>query len=413
MINEQSQRLADEAKKFIPWGTQTNAKRPNPEYLPQMPQYIERASGCMMYDVDGNEYIDFRASLGPIILGYTDGDVDIAVKEQIDKGILFSMAAPQELELAKIICDTVPCAEMVRFLKNGGDACSASIKLARACSGRDEIVSIGYHGWHDWYTAGRREQIPWWSKGVPKCMDSLVHQLDFCDLSAAEQLMNQRGSDIAAIIISPYDWESDGERAGEYLQGLRKLCDKSGALLIFDEVVTGFRLAMGGAGEYFGVVPDLAVFGKAVANGYPIAVIAGKRKYMEVMQDIFVTITHGGELASIAAAVATLQKLKRCNVYEHIFRLGKVLGDGFTSIFNDLDIPLTLKGLPVGNTVVLPESITTHKKERPFASEFIKAVFANGLFWSNTLFTMYSHSNETIAKALAIVEKSAKQVIDA
>jgi len=401
-INETSRRLFARARRVIPWGTQTNAKRPIEDHLPQMPAYIKRGNGCRLWDVDDNEYIDFRAALGPIILGYADPDVDQAVKQQIDQGVLYSMAAPQELDLAERICRLVPCAEMVRFLKSGGDACSAAVKLARACTGREEIISIGYHGWHDWSIAGLPER----RTGVPTCLIRLVHPCPYGDAAAIQALMQERGDKVAAVVVSPYDWESDG--AGQYLQHLRQLCDQNQALLIFDEVVTGFRLAMGGAGEYFGVDPDVAVFGKAVANGYPLALIAGRRKFMQVMEEIFVTVTHGGELASIAAARATLAKLQRCNVHEHVWRLGQRLAKGITDIFAELDLPVEIKGLPPAHTVLPPETIDTHARRRPFRVPFIKAVYAKGVFWNDPLFIMYAHTQEDIDKALAFIREAAR-----
>ena len=409
MTNPRSQELFAQASKLIPWGTQTNAKRPIEQFLPEMPAYIARARGCRMWDVDGNEYLDFRAALGPIILGYCDPDIDNAVKQQLDRGVLFSMAAPEEFALAQAICADVAGVEMVRFLKTGADACSASVKLARSITKRDRIISIGYHGWHDWCAAG----VDWRSHGVPRTLAPLVHHLDFLDSESAQRLMTQQGDQIAAVVVTPYDLESDPEQTRSYLQSLRQLCTASNTLLIFDEVITGFRLALGGAAQYFGVEPDLVVYGKAIANGYPLAVLAGKQQFMQPMTDIFVTLTHGGELMSIAAAQATLKKLKQSQVHQHVWRIGQLLTHGISETFAHLNLPVELKGLAPCPQVILPETIQTHTGARPFRTNFIKAAYHHGLFWQDNLFIMLSHTDADIDQTIDIIAQAARHARDA
>lgn len=332
----QSEVLYNRAIQVTPWGTQTNAKRPVLEYAGAMPFYIERGKGCRLWDVDGKEFIDYRSSLGPTILGYCYDEVDEAVKKQMEKGVLFSMASPIEIELAELMREMVPGAEMVKFMKTGEDANSSCVRLARAYTGKDMIISCGYHGYPDWFMTH--------VTGVPIFMSDYVKKLDYGNFEQAEKTIKEYADKTACIITVPYDL--DDNLTADYLKHLRMLATKYSIPLIFDEVITGFRLAKGGAQEYYGVIPDLAAFAKAMANGYPVSAFTGKKEYMDTLNTkTLITTTYAGETLSIAAAIATLKIMKREDVHGHIFRMGKRLKDGYISICKNLGIEGTGAGL--------------------------------------------------------------------
>jgi len=226
--------------------------------------------------------------------------------------------------------------------------------------------------------------------------------VNYGNASQVSQRFEQSGGDIACIMVTPYDWESEPEAS--YLQHLRQLSDDHGTLLIFDEVLTGFRLAMGGSQEYFKIDADLAVFGKALANGYPLSALTGKREIMREMEKIFVTSTHAGELASIAAALATLEKLDRCNVVKDIEEKGDLLMEGICSIFKELDIPGKVVGLPAGFNVSVGDADSTGLE-----AAFVKRLFANGLFWDYRVSLCYSHSRSDIDETLLRIKTAARE----
>lgn len=295
----------------MPWGTQTNAKRPDPALQDVMPLFIEQAEGCRMQDVEGRWFIDYRMALGPILLGYKHPAVDKAVQAQMKKGVLFSMASPLEVEVAEALIAMVPELEQVRFMKTGNDANSAAVRLARAFTGRDHLVTCGYHGYSDWFACGQGDAPTWCPRegnGVPAALDALVTRLRYGDIDAAEQVFAERGDDIAAVLMVPYDWGPTV--AHDFVHRLRDLTHRYGTLLIFDQVLTGFRLAEGGAQAYFGVAPDLSTFAKALANGYPLSAYGGRRDVMETLYNVILTTTYAGETLSLAAASATLKTLR-------------------------------------------------------------------------------------------------------
>jgi len=312
-----SEELLKRALKVIPNGTQTFSKSQTCLPYGVSPFYASKAEGARMWDVDGNEYIDFTSALTAIILGYNDSDVNAAVKQQVDNGVIFSLPHELEIRVSEMICDMVPCAEMVRFGKNGSDVTTGAIRLARAYTGRDHIAVCGYHGWHDWYigVTGRNQ-------GIPQATKDLTHVFQYNDIDSLHRILNARPNQFACVIMEPMNRVHP---ENDFLHKVKELAHKHGALFILDEVITGFRLAIGGAQEYFGVVPDLATFGKAVANGYPLSVLAGKEEVMRKINDTHYSFTYAGECVSLAAAEATLKKLKENDVPEYLAELGKIV----------------------------------------------------------------------------------------
>ena len=400
----QSEILYKRALKVIPWGTQTNAKRPNLDYAGAMPYYIERGKGCRLWDVDGKEFIDFRASLGPTILGYCYDEVDEAVKKQLEKGVLFSMASPIEIELAELVHEMVPGAEMVRFMKTGEDANSCCVRLARTYTGKDMIISCGYHGYPDLFMTHLV------NAGIPATMGDFVRKINYGDFEQAEKVIKEFADKIACVITVPYDL--DDNLSPDFLKHLRALTTQYNVPLVFDEVITGFRLAKGGAQEYYGVIPDIAGFAKALANGYPLSSFAGKKEYMETLNTkTFITTTYAGETLSIAAAVATLKIMKREDVHGHIFRMGKRLKEGYTSICKNLDIKGNGAGLEPLTYIDFKykEAETNTKLNFHLAHELYKL----GIFANSRSMIMYSHQENDIDITLERTEtalKTAKKI---
>ena len=291
-----SQVILMEAKDVIPLGTQTFSKS-HLQYPLEAPLFVTHGNGGLVYDVDGNEYVDLVGGLLPNILGYRDPDVDWAIRDQLNAGISFSVATELEGRLARMLRDAIPCAEMSRFGKSGTDVTSAAVRLARYVTGRDRILSSGYHGWADWCIAND----PVRNNGVPRDVEKLTEIIKHGDLDEAERHL--RSKLYACIIVEP-------EENPAYLKKLREICSDTSTLLIFDEIITGFRFGLGGAQETYGITPDLATFGKAMANGMPISALVGLKKYMRHMDDICFSGTFFGETLSLAAAIATLKKLR-------------------------------------------------------------------------------------------------------
>ncbi|WP_194953336.1 aminotransferase class III-fold pyridoxal phosphate-dependent enzyme [Sphingopyxis solisilvae] len=324
---DRSEAMLARAEDVIPLGSQTFSKSRTQFPVGVSPLYLERGKGSHVWDVDGNEYVDFISSLCSVTLGYGDPDVDDAVRDQLDRGVILSLPALLEAEVAELICDMVPSAEKVRFGKNGSDATSGAIRIARAFTGRDHVAVCGYHGWQDWYIGTTAR-----NRGVPQATRDLSHPFLYNDLASLERIFVDWPGQIAAVILEPMNVEYP---APGFLEGVRELATRHGAILVFDETITGFRYANGGAQELFGVIPDLATFGKGLANGYPVSAIAGRSDVMQMMEEVFFSFTFGGELLSLAAAKATLEKLKREPVIAQICARGEALKSAVRSIIDE------------------------------------------------------------------------------
>lgn len=347
---EKSQDFLKRAERVIPLGSQTFSKSRTQYPLGVSPYFIERGKGSHVWDMDGNEYTDFIMSLASITLGYGDADVSNAVAEQLQDGVIFSLPHRLETEVAELICEMVPCAQMVRFGKNGSDATAGAVRLARAYTHREHIAQCGYHGWQDWYIGTTAR-----NRGVPVSTRELTHPFPYNDLAALEALFAKHPDQIAAVIMEPVGGTAP---APGYLQAVKDLAHRHGALLVFDETITGFRLANGGAQEWFGVTPDLATFGKGMANGYPVSAIAGRADVMKLMEEIFFSFTFGGEALSLAAAKATLQKLKREPVVARLTQHGETIQAGLKQIVadNKLDDVFSVSGHPTWSFLNLKDA---------------------------------------------------------
>ncbi len=398
---EKSNNMRARAEKVIPLGSQTFSKSHIQFPTPQAPLYVVRGQGGRVWDVDGNEYVDLISGLLPVLLGYRDPDVDEAIRRQLERGITFSLASELEVALAERLVALVPCAEMVRFGKNGSDATSAAVRLARAFTGRDHIIALGYHGWQDWYIGATTR-----AKGVPEAVRALTLKVPYHDMPAIRAAFEAHEGDVAAIILEPM---FEDVEAG-YLQALVDYARQQGALVIFDEVVTGFRYARGGAQELFGVTPDLAAFGKAMGNGMPISAVLGRGDVMMEMEEIFFSSTFGGECLSLAAAIAVVDKLKREPVVEHLWRFGEKLATGVAALVarHGLDEVISLGGLPPWKLLQIQDYRETSK----FAIKtlLIKELLRRGVITNGGHNICYAHNEADMAQVLDAYDQALQVV---
>ena len=311
--------LLERAERVIPLGSQTFSKSRAQFPVGAAPLFLTHGEGGRVWDVDGNEYVDLVNSLLCVSLGYRDPDVDAAIARQLAEGISFSLATERERELAELLVEIVPCAEKVRFAKNGSDATAGAVRVARAATGHDRIIVCGYHGWQDWYIGATARH-----KGVPEAVRALTHSVPYNDLDAVHALLKRHPSEFAGMVMEPMNV---AEPKPGYLAELKALLNRHGALLIFDEIITGFRFSLGGAQEYFGVTPDLAAFGKGLSNGMPLSALVGRAEIMAQMEEVFFSGTFGGEALSLAAGLACLRKMQREPVIDTLWRNGKRLAE--------------------------------------------------------------------------------------
>ena len=395
-----SQALWERALRVIPTGTQTLSKGPSQFVEGFSPKFLRRGRGCHVWDVDGNEYIDYPMALGPILLGYDFPAVSEAVIAQVREGTTFTLMHPLEVEVAELLVELVPCAERVRFAKNGADATGGAIRAARAATGREHVVATGYHGYHDWYIASTERHA-----GVPRANRDLIHTVAFDDLVALEQALGER--EVAAVIMEiPGHEPSPG-----YLPAALRLAHRHGALLILDEIVTGFRYALGGAQELFGFVPDMACLGKGMANGYPLAAIVGGEQPMSAFEEVFFSMTYSGETVALAAARATLEVLRSEPVIEHLWARGSELRDGVARLAAQASFAVELAGNPPRSALSFgaPAEGPRPAREGVEYSTLLRGLFLQechrrGVLFGGPIFPTYSHTPRDIARTLDAVE---------
>ncbi len=389
---------------LIPGYTQTLAKGPGQHVGGVAPKYLARGKGSHVWDVDGNEFIDFSMAIGPLSLGYAYDAVDRAIREQLQDGITFSMMHPLEVEVAELIRAVIPNAEMVRYSKTGADVTSAAVRLARAYTGRSKVICCGYHGWHDWYISVTDRH-----QGVPQPVRDLTSSFDYNDIGSVMALLDD---DTACAILEPmiFDEPRDG-----FLQELKDACRENGTLLIFDEMWTGFRFALGGAQERFGVDADLMCYSKAIANGMPLAVLAGRADVMRLCEkDVFFFTTFGGEALSLAAAKATIQELRARRVPEFLARQGRQIRDGYNALARDLDMPYTRAVGADCRSLVTFNPAAGNPLE--LKSLLQQELLARGVLWSGFHNMSFSHTDADVAAALAAFREALsvlKQAVDA
>lgn len=387
----ESEKLLRLAEAVIPLGSQTFSKSRTQYPLGVSPFFASKGSGSYLWDVDGNKYVDLVASLAAVTLGYGDPEINKAVKRQLKKGVSLSLSSKLETVVAEKIIDLVPSAEMVRFAKNGSDATSAAVRIARYFTRRDHIISIGYHGWHDWYIGSTTR-----SMGVPSAVQALTLSARYNDLSHVENLFEEVKGDVAAVILEPMN---SVDPAPGYLESLRSFCSSNNILLIFDEVITGFRFAKGGAQELFGITPDLSCFGKGIANGFPISVIAGKREIMEGFKEVFFSGTFGGELLSLTAANVVLDKVKDGRVIPELYRVGQAIQQGLMSEISHKKYEfVNLSGNPTWT--FLNWTLNSDALQNQVKTYFLQEMFKRGILVLSTNNVTTTLSRKDISKIL-------------
>jgi len=362
------------AEQTIPLGSQTFSKSRTQYPVGISPLYIEKAKGSLVWDIDGNKYVDLVSSLASVTLGHSDPEIKKAVREQLGKGVIYSLPGKLEAEVAEMICELVPSAEMVRFGKNGSDATSAAVRLARAFTGRNTVLVCGYHGWQDWYIGSTSR-----NKGVPSVVSELTKTFSYNDIESLKSLI--REGDVACVVMEPMNLKFPNEG---YLEEIRSLTAEKEIVLIFDETITGFRFSKGGAQELFGVTPDLSTFGKGIANGFPLSAIVGKREIMKEMEDIFFSGTFGGELLSLAAAKVVLEKHKKQDVSSKLASIGNELMVKVEEIIRDcrLEKVLNLSGHPTW--IFLNWTATEEYSVEELKTFFMQEMFQRGVLILNT-----------------------------
>ncbi len=376
----------------IPLGSQTFSKSMTQYPVGVSPLFIERGQGASVWDVDGNEYVDFISGLLSVLIGYCDPDVDQAVQKQMTSGVSFSLPHRLEMEVSELLVDTIPCAEMVRFGKNGTDSTSAAIRLARAFTGRDDVAVCGYHGWQDWYIGSTTR-----SMGVPAATQSLTHTFQYNNLESLQAIFDQHPKGIAAVMMEPMNVAYPNN---QFLQQVKTLAHQHGALLIFDETITGFRFSRGGAQELFNVTPDLATFGKGMGNGYPISAVVGRRDVMKLMEDIFYSGTFAGETLSLAAAKAVIHKLHDGHLLENLHSNGRYLIDGLDKKIIEAGLQETLSVCGHPSWSFLTFKATKDHSDWQLKTLFLQEIFKLGFLTVGSHNLSCSHTREHIDQLL-------------
>lgn len=388
-MNTKYAKLYKESKRYCTSGTQTYSKSADRYVEDVYPFFLEGGSGPFVHDLDGNQYIDYPCALGAIILGYAHPYVTERVCNRIKRGNLFSMPSVHEMELAKVITTLIPSMEQMRFLKSGSEAVSAAVKIARSYTKRDVILSNGYHGWHDWSTPITPKK-----SGTPISYESSIKPIAYNNLVQVEDYLKL--GDVAAIVLDAYIFE---EPSADYFQKLIKLAHKYGALVIFDEVVTGIRWPKWSVQGEYGVTPDLTCLGKTLANGIPISCIGGKRKIMEELnKDCFVSSTFGGDLIGIEGALATLKVAIDEDLPNRIQESGTMIQDGFNEIMRARKLDASCVGNPARQKLMFPS--VAHK------ALFWQECLKRGVFLGGAQHTNLAHTSPILSKTLEVFSEA-------
>ena len=394
--------LFKEATGLIPGGV-LGARKPHDFINGEYPIFLETGKGCRLTDVDGNEFVDFLCGYGPIILGYREEEVDEAVWKQIkEKGFCFTLTQKFQNALAKKLTELVPSSELSIFLKTGSDATTASIRIARAYTGKVKIMRCGYHGWHDWCVEMKG--------GIPSKFYEDVYGFQYNRLDQLEELMATHGDETAAIIMTPFghpNHEKMQEPLPGFLEGARDLADKYGAVLVYDEIRTAFRLRMGGAQELYGVTPDLTVLGKAIANGYPISVVTGKKDIMMMAENkLFISSTFFPNSEGFVAALKTIEILERDKVLENIWEKGGRFMEKIRVLLDKYDVGAQLTGVAPMFYITFEKDESGEYKDK--REDFYTQLIRRGFFFSpyHHAYICFRHTEEDLELTLKAIEES-------
>lgn len=393
-----------EASEYIPSAAQTLSKDPSQFVIGVTPVAIAKGKGCYLWDMDGKKYLDTMLALGPMIFGYANDRIDQVVKKQIDNGTIFSLPSTHELTLAKLLKETVPCAEMSRFLMNGNEATSGAVRLARHITRRDHVVKCGYHGFQDWSICTKDGR----NAGVPEILKTLTHDFIYNDPDSLEKLFADYPDKVAAVIMEPV---STDQPKDNFLEKVKKITHRHGAILIFDEMVTGFRWALGGAQEYYEVIPDLACFGKAVSGGYPLSIISGKTEFMKRMDEVFVSTTFGGFTLGLVAALESIQMMREYgDVHKHMHGVGGYFMRRANQLSKDYNLPIDFVGY--GPHPVMKVKIPDDYLVRVFKTFIYQEFIKQGILFTASIMFGYEHKKREIDLILKVYEQVCRQLKD-
>ncbi|MBF0485507.1 MAG: aminotransferase class III-fold pyridoxal phosphate-dependent enzyme [Candidatus Omnitrophica bacterium] len=412
MKNMNSLIMQKKARQVIPGMSQLLSKRPDMFSLGVWPAYYSKAEGAKVWDLDGNEFIDMSiGGIGANVLGYADPQVNAAVVEAINNGSSSSLNCPEEVELAEELCRMHPWAQMARFARSGGESMAIAVRIARAHTGRDTVIICGYHGWHDWYLAANvgtenalgEHLIPGLSPtGVPKALKGTTLVFRYNDIESLEKVLLKNKDKVAAIVMEPVRNVSPEKG---FLQGVRKLADQAGAVFIFDEISSGFRMNCGGAHLLYGVDPDMAVFSKALGNGYPIAAIIGRASVMESAQKSFISSTMWTERVGPSAALAMIKKFRAVKAHEHLMTMGRLIQEGWAVSGEHHGLKVKVSGIyPLSHFSFDDEDFLLMK------AFFVQEMLEKGFLASNLFYPMLAHTREQADSYLLAVDEVFGQI---
>lgn len=395
------------ARKRIPGETQLLSKRPEMFAPGQWPGYYSKAKGVETWDLDGNRYIDMSISgIGANVLGFADPDVDAAVKKAIKNGTSCSFNCPEEIELADLLCEIHPWADMVRYARCGGESMAIAVRIARAHTRRDKIAFCGYHGWHDWYLAANLagdkaldgHLLPGLEpNGVPRGLLGTALPFRYNHIEELEAIVKKNPNELAAIVMEPI---RDADPLPGFLQRARSIATDVGAVLIFDEITAAMRLTTGGAHLLYVVEPDIAVFAKAISNGYPMGAVIGREKIMQSAQTTFISSTYWTERIGPAAALATIRKCKRHNVSKHLIQTGRCIQNGWKDAAKEHNLKIN-----VGGIAPLSHFSFEYKNGLEMMTFFTQEMLSLGFLASGRFYATYAHKKQHVQKYLKVVKK--------
>ena len=407
-MNVMGQSLYARACKRIPGGTSLLSKRPEMFLPKQWPSYYSRAQGVEVWDLDGNRYIDMSLSgIGTCILGYADPDVNRAVKAAIDAGSMSTLNCPEEVELADLLCMLHPWAEMVRYARSGGEAMAIAVRIARARTRRDCIAFCGYHGWHDWYLAANLAEDDALDghllsglnpTGVPRGLVGTAMPFRYNQIDELKAIVFSYRKELAAIVMEPI---RDRNPEPGFLEEIRGIANEIGAVLIFDEITSGFRLTTGGAHLLFDVEPDIAVFAKAISNGYPMAAVIGEENVMEAAQETFISSTNWTERIGPCAALATILKHQRLEVAKHLDRVGRLVQKGWFKAAKLMGLNIHVGGIPP-----LGHFTLDCKNSQAAHTLFTQTMLEHGFLAGKGFYATHAHQDMHVEAYLKAVENA-------
>ncbi len=399
--------IQNRAREKIPGGTQLLSKRPEMFAPGQWPGYYSRAKGTETWDLDGNKYIDMSISgIGASVLGFADPDVDTAVRAAIDAGTNCSLNCPEEVELAELLCAMHPWAQMVRYARCGGEAMAIAVRIARAHTGRDKVAFCGYHGWHDWYLAANlgngdvlgEQLLPGLEPaGVPRSLAGTALPFHYNRINELEEIVSKNRNELAAIVMEPV---RDRDPEAGFLERIREIASETGAVLVYDEITAAMRLNTGGVHLIYGINPDMAVFAKAISNGYPMGAIIGREDIMQSAQTTFISSTYWTERIGPVAALSTIRKHRSLNVAQHLIEVGKRIQEGWKSAAEKTGLAVHVSGIPP-----LSHFSFEYENGQAMLTLFTQMMLERGFLASGRFYATYAHKDFHIEKYIDAVNE--------